>query len=208
MEKTITGIEIQKHNPNRLNVYLDDEFAFGVSRFVGAWLESGKKLSQDQVKRLVSQDACEKALQKALRFINYRRRTVHEVQEKLEDQGFSGAVIDDVLSELCEKRYLDDLQFAIDWVDSRSHSKPRGRKMLAYELRKKHVAQESIDQALENAPTDTELAHRLGEKYLRRFKHLDKKTFTKKMKGIFARRAFPFSVINQEIEALIKIKNK
>ena len=36
----ITNLEPQKHDPQRLNVYLDGEFAFGVARAVAPWLQS------------------------------------------------------------------------------------------------------------------------------------------------------------------------
>jgi len=207
MEKTITGIETQKLNPNRLNVFLDNEFAFGVSRYVGAWLATGKKLTEEDVDQLTILDAREKAFQKALHFINYKPRTQHEVSEKLVELGFSASIIDDVISELNEKNYLNDRTYAEEWVDVRSRIKPRSQKMIAYELRMKNINTSIISEALKTAPPDEELAHRLGLKYLRRYKHLDDSTFEKKMRGIFARRAFSFSVIQQEIKELQKIRN-
>jgi len=36
--RKITAIEAQKNNPKRVNLYLDGEFAFGLERFVAAWL--------------------------------------------------------------------------------------------------------------------------------------------------------------------------
>jgi regulatory protein len=139
MEKTITGLELQSKNPNRLNVYLNHEFAFGISRFVGAWLKQGQKLDELSLAQLLGKDTREKAFQKALQFINYRPRSVHEVKEKLEKLGFSGSVIDDVVNELLRKKYLDDYDYAENWIASRVRSKPRSQRMLRYELRKKLI---------------------------------------------------------------------
>ena len=36
--KKITALTVQKKNPNRVNVHLDGEFAFGLARIVAAWL--------------------------------------------------------------------------------------------------------------------------------------------------------------------------
>jgi len=207
MEKTITEIEIQKHNPNRLNVYLDDAFAFGVSRFVGAWLKTGSVLSEEEIEQLVSRDAREKAFQKALHYISYHPRSEHEVTEKLTELGFSEALIADVIAELNEKNYINDQQFAENWIATRSESKPRSQRMFAYELRDKHISETIISQALANAPADEELALRLGQKYLRRYAHLDNETFKKKLKGVLARKAFSFSVADQAIITLLEIKN-
>ena len=204
MEKTITGLELQSKNPNRLNVYLNHEFAFGISRFVGAWLKQGQKLDELSLAQLLGKDTREKAFQKALQFINYRPRSVHEVKEKLEKLGFSGSVIDDVVNELLRKKYLNDYDYAENWIASRVRSKPRSQRMLRYELRKKLIPENIVEEALKSAPENGELALRLGEKYLRRFAHLDEKEFKKKMTGVLARRAFPFSVIET---ALIELKN-
>ena len=185
-------------------MYLDHEFAFGISRFVGAWLEQGQKLDPLSINQLVEKDTREKAFQKALKFLNYRPRSVHEVKEKLEELGFGGSVIDEVVNDLLRKRYLNDGEYAENWIASRIRSKPRSQRMLQYELRKKHIPESIIEEALKSAPENGELALRLGTKYLRRFADLDEKEFTKKMTGVLARRAFPFSVIKT---ALIELKN-
>jgi regulatory protein len=208
MEKTVTNLEPQKNDPNRVNVYLDDEFAFGISRFVGVRLKQGEKINESLIANLLSEDTREKALQKALRFINFRPRTVHEVREKLNGLGFENDVVDNVINELIEKRYLNDREFAENWVASRGHSKPRSHKMLEYELKKKSIQEPFIQAALEFAPDDEELAIQLGKKYLRRFVNLDEKEFSKKMTGVLARRAFPFSIVKTAIIELKKIRDE
>ncbi len=208
MEKIITDLELQKKNPNRINVYLDHEFAFGISRFVGAWLKQGEKLDELSITQLLEKDTREKAFQKAFQFINYRPRSVHEVKEKLEEFGFGGSIIDDVANELLNKKYLNDYEFAENWIASRVQSKPRSQEMLRYELRKKLIPERIIEEALKLAPNNNELALRLGKKYLRRFAHLNEKEFTKKMTGVLARRAFPFSVIATVLMELKNIRNE
>ena len=208
MEKTITGLELQNKNPNRFNVYLNHEFAFGISRFVGAWLRQGEKIDELSINQLLEKDTRELAFQKALQFINYRPRSVHEVKEKLEELGFGGSVIDDVVDELIRKNYLNDCEYAENWIASRVRSKPRSQAMLRYELRKKFVPESIIEEAIKLAPENGELALRLGKKYLRRFAYLDEKEFTKKMTGVLTRRAFPFSVIETTLLELKNIRNE
>jgi regulatory protein len=208
MEKTITNLETQKNNPNRVNVYLDDEFAFGISRFVGIYLKKGEKVNDAFLTNLLVEETREKALQRALYFINYHPRTVHEVREKLDDLGFENDVVENVLNELIEKRYLNDREFAENWVSSRSHSKPRSHKMLEYELKRKSIPETAIQAALETAPDDEVLAIQLGRKYLRRFDNFDENEFSKKMTGVLNRRAFPFLIIKNAISELKKIRNE
>ena len=39
MSGLITALKVQEHNTGRVNVYLDGEFAFGLSRITAAWLK-------------------------------------------------------------------------------------------------------------------------------------------------------------------------
>ena len=44
----VTALKVQKHHPNRINVYLDNEFSFGLSRITAAWLQVGQELKSHQ----------------------------------------------------------------------------------------------------------------------------------------------------------------
>ena len=202
MEKIITALEPQKKNPERINVYLDDQFAFGISRFVGAWLKRGDKLEDAKIKELLDEDQREVALQRALRFIAYQPRSEKEVTDKLTAAGIDEAIINAVMQELKEKNYLDDQRFAQSWIESRCASKPRSYRFYSYELKRKGISEEKIDQALQAAPPEEELAYRLGRKYMQRYAALTPDDFKKKLQGVLARRAFSYDVIRQTINKL------
>jgi len=202
MEKIITALEPQKKNPERINVYLDDQFAFGISRFVGAWLKRGDKLEDAKIRELLDEDQREMALQRALRFIAYQPRSEKEVTDKLAAAGIDEAIIDSVMQELKEKNYLDDRRFAQNWIESRCASKPRSYRFYSYELKRKGISEEKIDQALQAAPPEEELAYRLGRKYMQRYAALNPEDFKKKLQGVLARRAFSYDVIRQTINQL------
>jgi regulatory protein len=203
MEKIITALEPQKNNPERINVYIDDQFAFGISRFVGAWLKRGDKIGDAKIQELLDEDQREKALQRALHFIAYRPRSEKEVTDKLAALDYDEAIIDVVMQELNEKNYLNDQRFAQDWIESRCASKPRSHRYYSYELKKKGIPEEKINQALQAAPPEDELAYKLGNKYVQRYAGLSNDDFKKKMQGVLARRAFSYDVIRQTINKLI-----
>jgi len=50
VDREITGIKVQKRNPDRVSIYLDGEYAFGLSRIVAAWLYTGQRLSDEKIK--------------------------------------------------------------------------------------------------------------------------------------------------------------
>jgi regulatory protein len=57
----IMAIEPQKRNPQRVNIYLDGEFAFALSRLVAAWLRVGEELSAEKIASLQAADTREQA---------------------------------------------------------------------------------------------------------------------------------------------------
>ncbi len=203
MDKKITALETQKRNPDRLNVYLDGEFAFGISKFVGAWLSVGQTISDEKIRELTDQDEREKALQTALRYINYKWRTTLEVRKKLEKAEYEPEVIQSVITELKEKQYINDEDFARQWVELRSESKPRSRYLLTMELRKKGIPDDVIDAVMTDIPGEKELAREFGKKYMRRLSDVDEETFIKKMSGALQRKGFTYSITKEVVGNLL-----
>src|SRR5258706_9029664 len=49
---TFSHAATMRANPNRLNLYLDGEYAFGVARIVAAWLKVGLELDEKKIEQL------------------------------------------------------------------------------------------------------------------------------------------------------------
>ncbi|MCK4716039.1 MAG: RecX family transcriptional regulator, partial [Candidatus Marinimicrobia bacterium] len=135
-------------------------------------------------------------------------RTVFEVRKKLQKCEFEEIIIHSVLQELEDKNYVNDRDYAAEWIQTRSSSKPRSRRQLSFELRKKGISDDIIENDIIHALDDLDSALKLGRKYLNRYHQLDEKEFQKKMFGVLARRAFPFEIINKTIEKLLYERSK
>jgi regulatory protein len=205
MEREITAIKAQKRNTQRVSIYLDGEFAFGLSRIVAAWLEPGRKLSQAEIDKLKEEDSYEIAFQKAIQFINYRPRSMEETRRRLIEKGFSDEVVNITIEKLLEKGWLDDLSFAKQWIENRNTFRPRSDRLLAYELRLKGVAEDKINLALEKYGEDeNELAYQAGLKKAKQCQHETRFDFQKKVGGYLSRRGFVYSIVNPTVERLWK----
>lgn len=205
MDREITAIKAQKRNRQRVNIYLDGEFAFGLSRFVAGWLETGRKLSEVDIKRLQEQDTYEVAFQKALQFISHRPRSIEETRRRLSEKGFSDEVVETTLEKLLDKNYLDDLDFARQWIENRNEFRPRSDRLLAYELRLKGVADKDITQALEKFGGDQDdLAYKAGIKKAKKCRQETKFDFQKKVGGFLSRRGFHYGIVKPTVERLWK----
>ncbi len=205
MEREVTAIKAQKRNRQRVNIYLDGEFAFGLSRFVAGWLETGRKLTEAEITKLQEQDTYEVAFQKALQFISHRPRSVEETRRRLSEKGFSDEVVENTLEKLLDKKYLNDPDFARQWIENRNEFRPRSNRLLAYELRLKGVADKDITQALEEFGGDQDdLAYRAGIKKARKCRHETKFDFQKKVGGFLSRRGFHYGIVKPAVERLWK----
>ncbi|NLG97973.1 MAG: regulatory protein RecX [Chloroflexi bacterium] len=195
MDKKITALKAQKKNPNRISVFLDGEFAFGLARIVAAWLQVGQVLSEDDIERLRHQDAMEVAYQKGLSLLSYRPRSEAEVHRKLVEQGFAADVIEAAIQRMKGNGFLGDQDFARTWVENRNTFRPRSKRMLALELRQKGVSEEVIDQALSETEDESSLAYRSALKYAQRLAGTDWETFRKRLGGYLMRRGFSYGTI-------------
>ena len=201
--KKITAIVIQKKNPNRVNIHLDGEFAFGLARITAAWLRTGQELDEKKIEQLQAEDAKERALQQALLFLSYRARSESEIRKNLQKHEIPEIVIEETLERLRKEGLVNDDQFAQDWVENRSTFRPRSRRMLAMELRQKGLNDESVQSALENVDDET-LAYEAAQKRVARFEGLEWIDFRKKLTGFLARRGFPYSVITPVVSRIWK----
>src|SRR5260221_14707456 len=78
MAGTITRMEVQHRNRERVNVYLDETFAFGLSALRAAGLHKGQSLSDSEIAALRAQDEGEQAYQHAVRYLGGRPRSIGE----------------------------------------------------------------------------------------------------------------------------------
>jgi regulatory protein len=204
--KKITAIQVQKNNPNRVNVYLDGEFAFGLARIVAAWLQVGQMLDEGKIAELQAEDSRERAMQQALLFLSYRARSENEIRKNLSKHEIPDAVIEETLERLRREGFADDKKFASAWVENRSTFRPRGRRALALELRQKGIDDHTIESALEGID-DEALAYEAGQKKARKLalslsKGQEWTEFRKKMSEFLARRGFSYSVIAPIVKRL------
>lgn len=192
--KKITALVVQKRNPNRVNVHLDGEFAFGLARIVAAWLKVGAELSEEKIKQLQAEDAKERAIQQALLFLSYRARSESEIRQNLRKHEIPEDVIEQTLEHLRRDGLANDDQFARAWVENRSEFRPRSRRLMAMELRRKGLDEESTSAALAQVD-DEALAYEAAQKRAARFNALEWMEFRKKLSEFLARRGFSYSVI-------------
>ena len=204
---TVTRLEPQKKNPQRLNVYLDGEFAFGISRAAAPWLAEGNQLSKQKINDLQEKDHFEGAYQRAINFLSYRIRSEKEIRQNLTKHDVPEDVIEGVLGKLRGVSLVNDQDFASRWVENRVQFKPRGKRALSSELFQKGINNEIIEDALAELDEE-ELAFKCARSRIRKFTGLEEKAFQKKLSGLLTRRGFPYHITKDVVGTLWKEMEK
>jgi regulatory protein len=192
--KKITAIQAQQKHPDRVNIHLDGEFAFGMARIAAAWLAVGQELDEEKIEHLLLEDARERAFQQAMLFLSYRARSESEIRQNLRKHEIPEPVVEHTLVRLRRGGLANDNQFARAWVENRSTFRPRSRRLMTMELRQKGLNDEAVRSAIENVD-DEALAYEAAKKRATRYRSLEWNEFRKKLSDFLARRGFSYSVI-------------
>ncbi|KKT33567.1 MAG: Regulatory protein RecX [Candidatus Woesebacteria bacterium GW2011_GWB1_44_11] len=187
----ITSIKQQK-NKNRVNVYLDDKFGFGIDldNFVLLHLKVDQELTEKEIEEIVKKSEFQKTYDKLLseREITgyFRRKKVHESLHKK------------LLGKLKHLELIDDEKFAKWWVEQRQAFKPKPKRILNQELRIKGVDKEIIEEVLGGQEVDEEkMAKELLEKKAYKWKNLEPRIARQKMSQYLAGKGFGWDVVEK-----------
>ncbi len=189
----ITALRVQKRNRNRVNVYLDGRFAFGLTAIEAARLRVGQILSDEEIARLRQRDAAERAADKALDLLSYRPRSEAELRQRLIEK-YDEETVTTAMERMRRSGLVDDREFARYWVRNRLQHNPRGAMALRQELSQKGVDESAIEEAL--AEYDEEAAAaRAAEMALRKLRGLPPDLFRRRLTDYLLRRGFPYGIV-------------
>jgi regulatory protein len=191
-------------HPDRVNVSIDGAFAFGLSGAIvlEQGLFVGQLLSEDDVDALRHSEEVSAATQSAIRLVAYRARTEAELRKRLARNGFSSAAIDTSIERMRDWNYLDDVDFARRWVESREGHRPRAASMIKRELVGKGVDAETAEQVVADAEIDEyKIALELGLKWAGRPSHEDRETQRRRLAAYLQRRGFAWDIVRRVLEA-------
>lgn len=199
---TITSIKQQK-NKNRVNVYLDDVFGFGIDldNFALLNLRVNAELSQDEIEKIVKKAEFQKTLEKLYRFAMVRPRSQKEVKDYFKRKEVHESIQEELIDKLKHLDLLDDLKFAKWWIDQRIQFKKKSKRIIIQELRQKGINQNDIDDAFGDTVIDEEkMARELLAKKIYKWKDLEPREQKQKMSQYLAGKGFSWDVIEKVTE--------
>jgi regulatory protein len=197
----ITAIQPQKNHAERLNVHVDGAFrlALAAEIVLAEGLRVGDEMPEARILELEARDQTWKAREAALHLLAFRPRTAAELRRRLHEKGYAPEVTDGVVERLGETGVVDDSSFAEMFVRDRVRLRPKGKRILAQELRARGVdgemAQAAIEDVMEREnTTDVDLARQAAARWRPRPGE-DPQASRRRLYGFLARRGFASEAI-------------
>ena len=197
----ITSIKQQKKK-DRVNVYLDDEFGFGIDldNFVLLGLKVNQELTEKEVEEIVKKAEFQKTFDKLLRFAMVRLRSEKEIHDYFRRKKVHESLHEKLFEKLRHFELVDDEKFAKWWVEQRQAFKPKPKRILIQELRIKGIDKGIIDEVLGEEVVDEEkMAKELLEKKAYKWKDLPAREARQKMYQYLAGKGFSWDVIEKVV---------
>lgn len=199
---TITRLKAGKRDPTRVNIFVDEKFAFSLSaeEVITRHLKVGQEIENTHLDNLRSTSQEEKLFAKIINFLSYRPRSVKEVKDRLAKYLIGNenkdSIVESMTQRLLKLGYLDDEKFAEWFVESRNNHRPRSRRELSNELYKKGIPRDISRSVINKMAKDEDAINELIDKK----KNLDKD----KLMSYLARRGFSYDLIKSALASRLE----
>lgn len=199
--RMISKIEPQKRK-GRYNIYINDEFAFGVDEEVllRFMLTKGLHVDQELEEKIKNEDSFYKAYQKTLNYLSYSLRTEKQIRDYLVKKELEHFT-DRILDKLKSARLIDDAIFAQSYVRSMANVNQKGPSNIIQDLKQKGVSENIIFDALDEYPEEQQLdnAIDLAEKKWGKMRNRSEFESKQKVKQYLVNKGYSFEMADSAL---------
>lgn len=204
----ITKIEVGKRNKERVNIYIDEEYAFSISAEL-IYKENIKvkdKIDVDSLKKLADEDNYIKCKNTALKTIERTYKSEKELAQKLALKGYDDHIINRTINFMKEYNLLNDNNYATMYVKDKSRN--IGKKKIKYSLLQKGIDEEIIESELEKINND-EVKAIVYEMALKKYKVFSKREndnykLTQKLHRFLMGKGYDYDLIKDVVKSIVK----
>lgn len=205
----ITKIEIQKKNKERVNIYLDEEYAFSISAEL-VYKENLKVkdvVDIEKLKSVADKESYLRCKNSALKIIERSYKTEKEVIEKLQMKGYEQNHIETSIEFLKEYKFLNDDYYAEAFIKDKLNSK--GSQRIKQDLIKKGIPRDKIEEKLEGIDKSAEknTARVLANKKLRIIQKSENDTYkiSGKLYRFLISKGYTYDVVKEVVKDVMSI---
>lgn len=146
----MTVTELVPVSKGQYKVYIDQEFAFVL--YKGELhlykLEAGRKVDASNYQEILHKVLPKRAKLRAMNLLQKRTYTTKQLRDKLKEGYYPQEVIEEAISYVSSYHYLDDFQYALDYITY--HAENRSEKKMMYDLLNKGIQADIINRALDD----------------------------------------------------------
>ncbi|MDI6689015.1 MAG: regulatory protein RecX [Actinomycetota bacterium] len=159
-----------------------------------------------EIRKIMHQGDGTKALNYALKLLEYRARSTYEIKDRLLRKGYEQETIDFVVAKLKDIGLLDDVAFTKNLINDRIHNKNYGKKRIQAELTSRGICAELIEEELSNykEEDETKRALSLARRRLPRYYGLDFVAAYRRLSQFLLRRGFSHATVREICTELLK----
>jgi len=194
----ITSIKQQVKNPERVSVFVDNEYSFSLSldEVVKYKVANGQVLDKAEVKKYkkISEDG--KLRARSLEWLMNRPHSVREFKDYLYRKKADPELTETLVTEFSERKYLDDFKFG-QWFIELQKRRGKSNRAIRAELFKKGIGREVADELLEAEQGDE--ARRLKEVIQKKQNLSRYKNDPQKLKQYLVRQGFSYDLIKEHL---------
>jgi regulatory protein len=202
----ITSIELQKNNENRVNIFLNNNFAFGLDAFICYKynLKTNMELDESFIVNILKSEERDKASNYAMYLLAKKDRTKKEIIDKLKDKGFDEDIIDCVLDKLLEYNYINDEIYCEKYINDKTKFSKYGINKIKAKLYAKGVDRDTISTEIVKIDNDLEFENALllAKKKLNSIKESDKYKIKAKLSNHLISKGFAYDTIRKVFSQL------
>lgn len=170
-------------------------------------LETGNTISKDTRKAIRKESDLQRAKEYAMYLLSRRSYACRHLAAKMFEKGYEKETVNQILSDLKEKKLVDDAVYARETVESILRHKPAGKSYIIGYLRKKYVARtlaESVVEELFQDVDEVEMAVRLLRSRRGHFSKFDLETARRKAYNYLSRRSISYRAAKIAFETVTK----
>lgn len=205
--KKITKIEIQKNNKNRVNIYLNDSFAFGIDLniMIKYSLAKNVELEEEFIDEILKAEEEINAYNYALSVLARNAKSEKQLRTKMQEKGYDRQFIDNAIIRLKQQKYIDDERYSEMLINSKINNSKYGKRKIKGTLYEKGINPEIIDEKLSQISEEDELerAYNLAAKKLRTLKEEDTRKISIKLSNYLVNKGFEFSTVKKAVSRLL-----
>jgi len=172
LEHCITAVKVDRKNNKEYILsfeHIEEPITVHEDMFIKYRLMKGVCLTSSLIAEIIEENGKYMAYIKAIRYLGTKARSTRQIAEYLKRQEFNDEHISHAIERLQSDGYVNDEQYAIAYVQSKTRIQGNGRVKIAQDLKNRGISQKAIQVALSELDEEEEFeaASRIAIKKLR-----------------------------------------